>query len=124
MKKNELRDQDKDKINEINQDQIMNLLIIRVINYKNKNKNKNKKFNNALKAEASEYKSHKDKNKNKSETKLKKLNKMSMLDNIKKKNLHTSIVITVKDDIHNHASISILSLQKKNDRKLIKLKLD
>src|SRR2546421_4724014 len=88
MKKNELRDQDKDKINEINQDQIMNLLIIRAINYKNKNKNK--KFNSALKAETSknkdEFKSHnKSKNKNKSETKFKKLNKTS--DNADKKKL-------------------------------------
>src|SRR5205809_6789878 len=86
MKKNELRDQDKDKINEINQNQIMNLLIIKVINYENKNKNK--KFNSALKAETSEnkdeFKSHnKSKNKNKSETKLKKSNEIS--DNIKKK---------------------------------------
>ena len=92
MKKNELRDQDKNKINEIDQDQIMNLLIIRAINYKNKNKNK--KFNSALKAETFEnkdkFKSHnKSKNKNKSETKLKKSNKISMLisDNIEKKKL-------------------------------------
>ena len=88
MKKNELRDQDKDKINEIDQDQIMNLLIVRAINYKNKNKNK--KFNSAFKTEAfenkDEFKFHnKNKNKNKSETKFKKLNKMS--DNIKKKKL-------------------------------------
>ena len=89
MKKNKLRDQDKDKINKIDQNQIMNLLIIRMINYENKNKNK--KFNNALKAEASEnkneFKSHKDKNK--SETKLKKSNEMSMSmsDNVKKKKL-------------------------------------
>ena len=80
MKKNELKNQNKDKINEINQDQIMNLLIIRAINYKNKNKNK--KFNNALKVEAfenkNEFKSHKNKNKNKNETKLKKSNEMSM----------------------------------------------
>ena len=85
MKKNELRDQDKNKINKINQDQIMNLLIIRAINYKNKNKNK--KFNNALKAEAfknkDEFKFHnKNKNNNKSETKSKKSNET---DNIKKK---------------------------------------
>src|SRR5438046_10142031 len=90
MKKNELRNQDKDKINKINQNQIMNLLIVRMINYKNKNKNKNKKFNNALKAEAfknkDEFKSHnKNKNKNKSETKFKKLNETSMSDNIEKK---------------------------------------
>src|SRR6266536_1858011 len=87
MKKNELKNQDKDKINKINQDQIMNLLIIRTINYKNKNKNK--KFNNALKAEAfknkNEFKSHKDKNK--SETKLKKSNETSMSDNTEKKKL-------------------------------------
>src|SRR5438034_8050266 len=87
MKKNKLRDQDKDKINKINQDQIMNLLIVRVINYKNKNKNKDKKFNNALKAGASEnkneFKSHKDKNK--SEAKPKKSNKMSTSDNTEKK---------------------------------------
>src|SRR6266496_3947938 len=90
MKKNELRDQDKDKINEIDQNQIMNLLIIRAINYKNKNKNK--KFNSALKAEASENKDefkfhNKNKNKNKSETKFKKSNKTSMSDNVEKKKL-------------------------------------
>ena len=94
IKKNELRDQDKDKINEINQDQIMNLLIVRMINYKNKNKNK--KFNNAFKIETSEdkneFKSHnRDKNKNKSETKLKKSNEtltsMSTSDNAEKKKL-------------------------------------
>ena len=123
MKKNELRDQDKNKINKINQNQIMNLLIVKAINYENKNKNK--KFNNALKAEASEnkdeFKSHnKSKNKNKSETKLKKSNETS--NNIKKKNSHISIVIIVKDDIHNHASISILNLQKKNDRKATRLR--
>ena len=61
----------------------MNLLIVRAINYKNKNKNK--KFNSALKAGASEFKSHKDKNK--SETKFKKSNKMSMSDNVEKKKL-------------------------------------
>ncbi len=89
MKKNKLRDQDKDKINEINWDQIINLLIIRAINYENKNKNK--KFNSTLKAEASEnknkFKSHK--NKNKSEIKFKKLNKISMSisDNVEKKKL-------------------------------------
>ena len=83
MKKNELRDQDKDKINEINQNQIMNLLIAKTINYENKNKNK--KFNSALKVEASEFKSHKDKNKNKSETKFKKSNKTSTSDNVEKK---------------------------------------
>ena len=87
MKKNELKNQDKNKINKINQDQIMNLLIIRVINYENKNKNK--KFNSALKTEAfknkNEFKSHK--NKNKSETKFKKLNKISTSDNVKKKKL-------------------------------------
>src|SRR5204863_4768699 len=103
----------------------MNLLIVRMINYENKNKNK--KFNNALKAEASknkdEFKFHnKSKNKNKSETKFKKSNKISMSDNAEKKNSHTLIVITVKNGIHNHAFISILSLQKKNDRKSIKLK--
>src|SRR6266496_1891834 len=82
MKKNELRNQDKDKINKINQNQIMNLLIIRTINYKNKNKNK--KFNNAFKIEIfknkNEFKSHnksKNKNKNKNETKFKKSNEMS-----------------------------------------------
>src|SRR5437762_1266631 len=82
MKKNELRDQDKDKINKINQDQIMNLLIVRVINYENKNKNK--KFNNVLKAETFKFKFN-NKDKNKSETKLKKSNKIS--DNINKKKL-------------------------------------
>src|SRR5436190_1248155 len=89
MKKNELRDQDKDKINKIDQNQIMNLLIIRTINYKNKNKNK--KFNSALKAgifeNKNEFKSHKDKNTNKSETKLKKLNETSTSDNVEKKKL-------------------------------------
>ena len=92
MKKNELRDQDKNKINEINQNQIMNLFIIRTINYENKNKNK--KFNNALKAESfenkDEFKSHnKSKNKNKNKTKFKKLNEMSisMSDNTEKKKL-------------------------------------
>ena len=90
MKKNKLRNQDKNKINKINQNQIMNLLIIKAINYKNKNKNK--KFNNAFKAEASEnkdeFKSHnKNKNKNKSETKLKKLNETSTSDNVEKKKL-------------------------------------
>src|SRR5437773_12447306 len=89
MKKNKLRNQDKDKINKINQDQIMNLLIIRAINYKNKNKNK--KFNSALKTETfknkDEFKSHnKNKNKNKSEAKFRKSNEMStsMSDNIEK----------------------------------------
>src|SRR5204863_8986703 len=83
MKKNKLRNQDKDKINEINQNQIMNLLIIKMINYKNKNKNK--KFNNVLKAKTSEFKFNKDKNK--SETKFKKSNETSMLtsNNVKKK---------------------------------------
>src|SRR5213596_2821979 len=88
MKKNELRDQDKNKINKIDQNQIMNLFIVRMINYKNKNKNK--KFNNVFKTEAfknkNEFKSHnKNKNKNKSETKLKKSNKTSTSDNIEKK---------------------------------------
>ena len=85
MKKNKLRDQDKSKINKINQNQIMNLLIIRVINYENKNKNK--KFNSALKAETFKFKSHKDRNK--SETKFKKSNETSTstLNNIKKKKL-------------------------------------
>src|SRR2546429_8205714 len=89
MKKNELRNQDKNKINKIDQNQIMNLLIIRAINYKNKNKNK--KFNSALKTKVSEnkneFKSHKDKNK--SEIKLKKSNKILILmsDNIEKKKL-------------------------------------
>ena len=59
----------------------MNLLIIRMINYKNKNKNK--KFNNVLKAETFEFKSHKNKNKN--EIKFKKSNKIS--DNANKKKL-------------------------------------
>ncbi len=86
MKKNELRNQDKRKINEINWDQIMNLLIIRMINYENKNKNK--KFNSALKAETSEFKIN-NKDKNKSETKFKKSNKISMSisDNAEKKKL-------------------------------------
>src|SRR5436190_23625003 len=88
MKKNKLKDQDKNKINKINQNQIINLLIIRMINYKNKNKNK--KFNNTFKAETSkdknEFKSHnKDKNKNKSKLKLKKSNEMSTSDNAEKK---------------------------------------
>ena len=83
MKKDELRNQDKDKINKINQDQIMNLLIIRAINYKNKNKNK--KFNSALKTEAFKFKFNKDKNK--SETKLKKSNEISTSDNAEKKKL-------------------------------------
>ncbi len=85
IKKNKLRDQDKDKINKINWDQIMNLLIIRAINYENKNKNK--KFHSAFKAETSEFKFNKDKNK--SETKLKKSNETLMLtsDNVKKKKL-------------------------------------
>ena len=82
-----MRDQDKDKINKIDQDQIMNLLITRAINYENKNKNK--KSNSALKAGASEnkneFKSHnKNKNKNKSETKFKKSNET---DNAEKKKL-------------------------------------
>src|SRR5204862_3202670 len=85
MKKDKLRDQDKGKINKIDWDQIMNLLIARMINYENKNKNK--KFNSALKAGASEFKSNKDKNK--SEAKFKKSNEMSMStstsDNVKKK---------------------------------------
>src|SRR5438034_4059063 len=86
MKKNKLRNQDKNKINKINQDQIMNLLIIRMINYENKNKNK--KFNSALKAETFKFKFN-NKDKNKSETKFKKSNKTSTLisDNIKKKKL-------------------------------------
>ena len=89
MKKNELRDQNKNKINKIDQNQIMNLLIIKAINYENKNKNK--KFNNALKTEASEnkdeFKFHKNKNKNK--TKFKKSNKTSIstLNNVEKKKL-------------------------------------
>src|SRR5204863_4964009 len=86
MKKNKLRDQDKDKINKIDQNQIMNLLIVRIINYKNKNKNK--KFNNALKTEAFKNKNEfklNNKNKNKSKTKLKKSNKIS--NNINKKKL-------------------------------------
>src|SRR5438034_8912325 len=81
MKKNELRDQDKDKINKIDQDQIMNLLIIRAINYENKNKDK--KSNSVLKAGTFKFKFNKDKNK--SETKFKKSNKMS--DNVDKKKL-------------------------------------
>src|SRR6266487_4105652 len=92
MKKNKLRNQDKSKINEINQNQIMNLLIIRAINYESKNKNK--KFNSAFKAETSEnkneFKSHnKSKNKNKSKTKFKKSNKTSTStsNNIEKKKL-------------------------------------
>src|SRR5436190_20118963 len=94
MKKNELRDQDKDKINEIDQNQIMNLLIVRAINYESKNKNK--KFNSTFKTEASEdkneFKSHnknKNKNKNKNETKFKKSNETSTFtsDNVEKKKL-------------------------------------
>src|SRR5438046_1403657 len=99
MKKNELRNQDKSKINEINQNQIMNLLIVKAINYENKNKNK--KFNNAFKVEAFKFKFNKDKNKNK--TKLKKSNKISISNNIKKRNSHTLIVIIMRDSIHNHA---------------------
>ena len=93
MKKNKLRNQDKDKINKIDQNQIMNLLIIRIINYKNKNKNK--KFNSIFKVEIfenkNEFKSHKDKNKNKNKTKFKKSNEIStsisISDNVKKKKL-------------------------------------
>src|SRR5947207_1243947 len=125
MKKNELRDQDKDKINKINQNQIMNLLIVRTINYENKNKNKNKKFNNVLKIEIfenkNEFKFH-NKNKNKNETKLKKLNEISMSNNAEKKNSYTLIVIIMKNNIHNYAFINILNLQRKNDEKTIKLK--
>src|SRR5436189_260725 len=83
-----------------------------------------KKFKNAIKNETSEnknkFKFH-NKNKNKNEIKLKKSNETSISDNIKKKS-HTSIAIIVKDSIHNHAFISILNLQRKNDRKAIKLK--
>src|SRR6266496_1892474 len=103
MKKNKLRDQDKNKINKINQNQIMNLLIIRAINYKNKNKNK--KFNNALKIETF---------KNKNELKCQHQHQYQTI--LKKRNLHTSIAIIVKNSIYNHASISILNLQKKNDK--------
>src|SRR5437667_10770370 len=90
MKKNELRNQDKNKINKINQNQIMNLLIIRIINYKNKNKNKN--FNCTLKVKTFENKNefklyNKDKNKNKNKIKFKKLNETSMSDNVKKKKI-------------------------------------
>ena len=94
MKKNELRNQNKNKINEIDQNQIMNLLIVKAINYKNKNKNK--KFNSAFKTETFENNNkfkfyNKSKNKNKSETKFKKSNKTSMLtstsDNAEKKKL-------------------------------------
>ena len=97
----------------------MNLFIIRMINFENKNKNK--KFNNVLKIKASENKNefkfhNKNKNKNKSKVKFKKLNKILMLDNIKK-NSHTLIVIIVKDSIHNHVFISILNLQKKMTKK-------
>src|SRR5438045_662963 len=80
MKKNKLRDQDKNKINKINQNQIINLLIIRTINYESKNKNKNKKFNNAFKAEAFE-------NKNEFKKSNETSTSMSMSDNIKKKKL-------------------------------------
>src|SRR5436190_19637505 len=89
MKKNKLKDQDKNKINKINQNQIMNLFIIKMINYKNKNKNK--KFNNVFKIETfknkNEFKFHKNKNKNK--TKFKKSNKTSIstLNNVEKKKL-------------------------------------
>src|SRR6266487_4061453 len=90
MKKDELRDQDKGKINEIDRDQIMDLLIARAINYENKNKDKDKKSNNALKAGASENKdeskSHnKSKDKDKSEAKPKKPNETSTPDNAEKK---------------------------------------
>jgi len=64
----------------------MNLLIVRMIDYKNRDKNK--KFNKALKTEIfenkNEFKFH-NKNKNKNETKLKKSNEMLMLDNVEKK---------------------------------------
>src|SRR5436190_13416515 len=40
----------------------------------------------------------------------------------KKRNSHILIVIIVKDDIHNHVFISILSLQKRNDKKATRLK--
>src|SRR5436189_981290 len=98
----------------------MNLLIIRAINYKNKNKNK--KFNNTFKTKTSENKDefksyNKNKNKNKSKTKFKKSNKILISNNVEKKNSHTLIVITVKDSIKYHIFISILSLQKKNDKK-------
>ena len=63
----------------------MNLLIIKAINYKNKNKNK--KFNNALKAETSEFKFY-NKNKNKSEAKPKKPNEMSTPDNTADKKMY------------------------------------
>src|SRR6266496_4156875 len=90
MKKNKLRNQDKSKINKIDQNQIMNLLIVRMINYENKNKNK--KFNSAFKTKISENKNefkfhNKSKNKNKSETKLKKSNETSTSNNAEKKKL-------------------------------------
>src|SRR5204862_7630060 len=40
----------------------------------------------------------------------------------KKRNSHILIVIIVKDGIHNHASISILNLQTKNDEKTTRLR--
>ena len=39
-----------------------------------------------------------------------------------KKNSHTLIMITMKDDIYYYAFISILSLQTKNNKKIIRLK--
>src|SRR5204862_107744 len=103
MKKNELRDQDKNKINKIDQNQIMNLLIIRMINYKNKNKNK--KFNDVFKVETSENKNEfkfYNKNKNKNETKLKKSNKTS--NNVKKNNQ----ILTLHDFHYNLNTVTNL----------------
>ena len=75
MKRDELRDQNKDKINEIDRDQIMDLLIARTINYESKNKDKDKKPK-ALNTESDSNKSN-NKNKNKDKTKFNKPNKTS-----------------------------------------------
>ena len=117
MKKNELRNQDKNKINKIDQNQIMNLLIIKTINYKNKNKNKNLTMLSKLKLSNSN-----------STTKIRIKIRQNSRNQMKhqiiliKKNSCTLIVIIIKNDIYNHASTSILNLQKKNDKKSIKLR--
>src|SRR6266487_6060848 len=84
----------------------MNLLIIRAINYKNKNKNK--KFNNALKAETSEFKFNKDKNK--SETKLKKSIKQTDISLSITETEYIIILKTVKNVIITHRILHKLSI--------------
>src|SRR5204862_3555734 len=78
MKRDELRDQNKKTVNKINQDQIMNLLIARTIDYKSKNKDKNKdkKPNKTLNTESNSNKSN-NKNKDKNKAKFNKSNKTS-----------------------------------------------